>query len=276
MMRHFKNPKLHMSTTLGVMLTITSILCGLFIPQIAMEITSKSNLNTVSTAPEDYYLASNTAMARIASEQLSTLDRMKLIAGTWQSTVEVASESEAFLTEMQAIEKAKKSLDVFYNAGVYPYSLSSSYNNWYSWDTEIYRYTDTSFHTYSCYLWVIRFYKFDNSLQHTILMTEKGTILAAEVNEAVADCAPIYNIYSEEKLQFALSETIYIRLIEGKKKSVKNIEVPYPGLNLTDVEFYNNYQLTLSDSGDEDEYYEVFQYRGKNVYGFGIIPTEIH
>lgn len=269
-------------------LTIAAVLSGILVPKLLLSQKVKAQMSVVETAPEDYYLASSTIMARKASEQLSSLDRIKLIAGTWESTSVKCSTNDGFLNESEAVKLAKQQLEHLYDTGVYPYSLSSSYRNWYSWSTSLYQYTDTAFSTYTAYLWIIEFTKFDNSLTHTILMTENGTILNAEVSgNTVQDsgitmpssdtfspdklnCSPIIDAYSEETISNTIGENIYIH--DTKRNDTLKTTPPYPHIDLSKAEYENIYNLVLSIPLKDNESYFIYAYKTDSSYGIGIVP----
>lgn len=287
-LNRFKINKPVITPVIGFTLAIAAIISGILVPKLLLSQKAKVQMSVVETAPEDYYLASSTVMARRASEQLSSLDRIKLISGTWESASAKCSTTEGFLSESEAVTLAKQQLEYFYDAGVYPYSLSSSYGNWYSWSTELYQYTDTVFNTYTTYLWIIKFTKFDNSLTHTILMTESGTILSAEVSGNTTqdtdiimassdtfspdklNCASIINAYSEENISNIIGKNIYMHS-QKRNNSVK-ITPPYPYIDLSKAEFENIYTIILSIPSKDDESYLIYAYKTDNSYGIGIVP----
>lgn len=275
------------SLALGLFLAIAAVASGMLIPKFLLNKKSKSQMSVVTTAPEDYYLGSGTAMARKASEQLSSLDRIKLVSGAWGSISSKCDTSEGFLGESAAVNLAKEQLEHFYDANVYPYSLSSTYGNWYSWSTELYQYTDTVFNTYTTYLWVIKFTKFDNSLTHTILMTENGTIVNAEVsNNSTVDpkevmvttlafrpeklvYSRIINAYKDFNVQYVLGENTRIR--DSEQIDSTTLEIPYPYVDTSTAVIKNFYKIVLSEPSKDDENYYIYQYTTNNSYCIGII-----
>ena len=266
-MKKYKSPLL----IPGILLAITAIVSGILLPKYLLSRKANSQISIVNTAPEDYYLASGTAMAQNASRQLSSLDRIKLISGKWESISEQCSTKEGFLTESEAVALAKKQLEYYYETSAYPYSLTSAYDNWYSWTTELYKYTDTAFNTYTAYLWVIKFTKFDNSVTHTILMTESGTIINAETNDNTIKHSQISKAYLKNAIGniFCDSDLTALNISENNKT---DIHIPYPYIDLTDTDIEYLTNVSISLNSNESENYIIYQYKTDTSYGVGIIP----
>lgn len=255
-----------------IVLTIIIVCCGFFLPGYLLDRKAKLEFDQAKLAPEEYYLTSNTIMARNSSEKLSAMEKVNLITGKWASTQYESSSSEAFLTETEAVNLAISRLEFFDRIGIYPYSLVSNYNNWYSWSTEVYRFTDSSFNTYTAYLWVITFKKFDNTLSHTIAMTEDGIILAAEVNEVPNAPRPISYAYSETYLSYITgTDSISCNSVTTAANS-SYISSLYPGIDLSNVTFTNIYNINISENNTEIGDFNIYQYSTTDRYGFGIAP----
>ena len=86
----------------------------------------------------EYYVEAGTMMARNTSSNLSAIDRIKLISGAWESNMEKCDITEGFLDEVEAVELAKKQLEVYYKQGIFPYSVQIQYDNLYSYSSELY------------------------------------------------------------------------------------------------------------------------------------------
>ncbi len=258
---------------LPILLTILVMCCSFILPGYLLDLKTKNDFNETGLAPEEYYLTSNTVMARNASEKLSPMDRVNLITGKWASTMYEASPEEAFLTETEAVELATTRLEIFNRVGVYPYSLSSNYNNWYSWSTKVYRYTDSSFNTYTAYLWVIRFKKFDNSLEHTVIMTEDGIILTAEVNEVPTSPRSISYAYSGVYFDYITgAESISCNSITNAANQ-SYINVTYPDIDMTGVTYMNPHIVNISETNSEVGNFLIYQYSDTERYGFGMVNS---
>ncbi len=265
------NHNLSLSLLLGIFLACVAVICGIFLPKLILKKTTDSQLSVVETAPESYYLASGTAMAKNASEQLSSLDRIKLISGTWESNCVQVTPGESTLNEAEIIALTKEQMEYYYKQNVYPYSLSSAYSNWYSWNTELYRYTDTVFNTYTTYLWVVHFTRFDNTLEHTILVTENGTILAAQVNDSSKPFSSIKKVYLNENINDVLGDKNM--QMESISENIDNIDIPEsPYIDIAGIYDQNIYLISLSSKkGDPEDFY-IYQYKTDSTYGFGIAP----
>lgn len=258
-----------------VVLTITTICGAIFIPKQLLSHKYSNKQNKVETAPETYYLASNTAMAKKASELLATYEKTNLITGAWDSVCRKANYEDALLKETDAVALAKLKIDELYELELYPYSLSSSYNNWYSWTTDLYSYSDTNFNTYTCYLWVITFTRFDNTMTHTILMTEDGVILAGIANDPNSRITPMFVRLNEESIQSILCDT-KIRLEDKEVYSYPNfansITQIYPDDLINNVLEQNSIKVSLSFGAEDPSDYLVYQTKTESSYIFGIVP----
>ena len=185
------------------------VVLSIVAPKYLLARTLTEQTNHVEVAPEEYYLEAGTMMSRNTSSNLSAVDRIKLISGTWDSNMTKCDITEGFLDEVEAVELAKKQLDVYYKQGVYPYSVQIQYDNLYSYSSELYCYTDTSFDTYTAYLWKITFTKYDNSVENIVYMTESGTILLAWTNNTkFAQTTTLLDFY----------ENVQIRDVDGENK----------------------------------------------------------
>ncbi|MDE6025561.1 MAG: hypothetical protein K2G45_08915 [Lachnospiraceae bacterium] len=259
-----------------ITLTILSVIASIILPKLFLEQKVKHSLSQVVQAPDDYYLTARTATARNASSKLSSLDRMRLIYSSWDSTMSPCDTTEGFLTETEAISIAKSQLSLYYKAGLYPVSLFSNYNNWYSFNCNLYRYVDTTFETYSAYLWEISFYKYDSTDYHTILMSESGTILAAETNSGYTNSRDL------SWMRANLSENIFSTSTEEKRlslgditKTVSPMPRSYSQLDLTDADILSIYNVQLKTFGSEFEDFTIFQYKKNGlVYGISIVPAD--
>lgn len=252
------------------LLSVVSVFLSIYIPKKLLKNKTEADMSVVMVAPEDYYLSGQTAMARNTSMQLNAIDRMNLITGAWESNMEACTVGDSFLTESDAVSLAKSQLEIFYDAGVYPYSLESTYNNWYSWNTKLYKFTDAAFNTYSAYLWVITFNKFDNSLSHTVIMTESGTILNAEVNDNTARTRLITNAYTDSSIGkvLGLDNLRMEDLLEYDADS--KIQINYPDLNTDDITFKKIYRAEISYARHDPDSYYIYQYSKPDAYGIGI------
>lgn len=259
------------------LITLLTISGSVFLPKQFLNRKYSNKQYKVETAPETYYRASNTAMAKKASELLATYEKTNLITGAWDSFCKKANYDDALLKETDAVALAKLKIDELYELELYPYSLSSSYNNWYSWTTDLYSYSDTNFNTYTCYLWVITFTRFDNSMTHTILMTEDGVILAGIANDSNARITPMFVRLNEESIQSILCDS-KIRLEDKEVYSYPNfantITQIYPDDLITNVVEQSSIKVSLSFNSEEPSDYLVYQTKTDSSYIFGIVPID--
>ncbi len=251
---------------------IIAVVASLSVPDLLLSKTKENSTNIIAIAPESYYVESGNAMARNASSNLSSLDQIKLISGAWESNESVCGLDQGFLTENEAIQLARYSLDIFYDLGVFPYSSSSNYNNWCSWDAKLYCYTDSLFNTYSAYLWVISFTRFDNSVTHTIYMTENGVILGANTTDTHYRANNIMSAYTDLYVKDIFSDE-NITLIKKEVAPEGTVIKPvYPEATFSDVSFDQIYIIDLVSSDGALESYYVYQYSSDEIYGIGIAP----
>lgn len=267
-----KKTKKYIPLIAGILLTVSALSAGIFLPGIIINKKNQSKLNTVTSASKEYYLASDSLLAKNLSNMLSNGDRIKIACNAWESTERIADKSEANLTEYEAVQIAKSQMEYFYNKKIYPYSFASSFDNWYSWNTELYCYVDATFNTYSAYIWKITLTRYDNQLTHTIFMTEDGTILNAYVNEMPEDYEPIRYAYTATDL----SETLHDRDASYDSSvhfySIKLSEIRYPEDSLADATLLDAYDLTVNYKGQDPTDFVIYQYtNNENGYGIGII-----
>lgn len=260
-----------------VVLTVFSICGAIFIPKQLLSHKYSAKQNKVETAPETYYHASGTAMAKKASELLATYEKTKFITGVWDSVCKKADYNDALLKETEAVALAKQKINELHELGLYPYSFTSSYNNWYSWATDLYSYSDTTFNTYTCYLWIITFTKFDKTMTHTILMTEDGVILAGIASDKDAKITPMFVRLNEDSIQSILCDP-RIRLEEKEIYSYPGfagkITQIYPDELITDITEQTSIRVSLSFNSEEISDYLVYQTKTESSYIFGIVPIE--
>ncbi|MDD6328605.1 MAG: hypothetical protein Q4D54_01815 [Eubacteriales bacterium] len=258
-----------------ILLTVFTICGAIFVPKYLLNRKYTNIQNKVTAAPENYYLASNTAMAKKASELLATYEKTNLITGSWDNVCQKADYQDALLKESDAVALAKQKIDELNALELYPYSLSSSYNNWYSWTTDLYSFTDTNFNTYTCYLWIITFTRFDNALTHTILMTEDGVILAGIVNDNTVRITPMLVQLNEDSIRSILCDS-KIRLENKEVYSYPNfantITKIYPDNLISGITEQTSIRVSLSFNADEPSDYLVYQTKTDQSYIFGIIP----
>lgn len=155
-------------------------LLGIFLPGRLLVWQSEEKMNMVGAVPVEYYSPANLAVARNASANLGDYQKLQLITGRWESNAAQADSSERTLENYEAVELARVRMNTLYEAGIYPTSLLSDYENWYSWEAEFCKVVDATFHTYAAYYWKFSFVKYDGSEKHRVYMLENGTVFLAE------------------------------------------------------------------------------------------------
>lgn len=159
--------------------TLLVVLTGIFLPGILIEGQERKAVGEVQAVPAQY-IASDSLLAKEASESLKLNDRIQLITGQWESETQEAYSYEMTLKDYEAAALARDSMEAIYQKGQYPSDLASSYANWYTWEAFPEKAVDTTFHTYSAYYWKLIFTKYDGTEKHAVFLLEDGTVLLAE------------------------------------------------------------------------------------------------
>ncbi|MDE6761005.1 MAG: hypothetical protein K2J90_10060 [Lachnospiraceae bacterium] len=280
------------------------VLAGILLPGILLHIIFSMDLGKTLPAPRDYYIASNSVISRNASSKLTEYEKMKLISGVWESTETPVDSSQSGITETDAVELAKKAVDELYEDMLYPYHFDSSYGNWYSWDAELYQCTESTFHTYTAYYWMIHFYKYDDTETHKILMTENGTLLCISVNRPNLKPHPndnnqetansSFSSYADsknftrntrehfrKKYKKGTTPVSFLRVPTSQNlPSYKNMPIESPsyyfaetmlvGVRVLNWDDYNK----IADSTENIEKYYIYQCNTKANFTIAIIPWE--
>ena len=151
---------------------------GIFVPGFVAYYSLNHDLNVVNNVPEEFYKAGDSIFIKNNSKKLSEANKLELISGKWESRRDICDISESEKTKTDIIILTKNRVAKLYKNGDYNYVFDSSYGNWYSWDIVCYRCTDTAFHSYSAYCYIVTLYKNNSDEFHKILITPSGTILA--------------------------------------------------------------------------------------------------
>lgn len=261
------------SPVICLIISLTALLSGCFIPGFIINRQNEAELDIVTKAPQELYLAPNSLLAKNLSDKLTTIDKIKLASNSWESTERKADKSESTLEEYDAVLLAKSQLQKYYEQNIYPYSFDSTYDNWYSWSTEFYCYTDSTFNTYSTYVWEIILTKYDNDLTHTIVMTENGTILNAYVNNNNKGFSSIYPAYSPANIASTFNDNSITYNHASALKYFTLDKVSYPDCDFSDAKVETAYNIMLNSEGQAPSIIVVYQYTtGENGYGIGIVP----
>ncbi len=173
-MKHTDKKKHILYFLTGVIATIC-----LFVPAVLMNKQADNTLNSANSAPSDSYMASSVVMARYISNQLSDYERVQLIAGGWDAVYLPAEWNEIDMNTSAATDRIKRNLNKIHKQGAYELSFDSTYENWYSWETSLYKAVDANFGTYLAYYTVTKFTKYDGSFVYYVIASENGDILYA-------------------------------------------------------------------------------------------------
>lgn len=226
MRKIFRNNKIKIC--LFLILCAVIISTGVLVPKYLLARTLFEQMEQVVVAPEEYYVEAGKMMARSASSNLSSVDRIKLIAGTWESEMQKCENTDGFLNEVEAVELAKEQMEYYYQAGVFPYSMQIKYDNMFSYETELYCYTDSSFHTYSAYLWKITFTKYDDSVECVTYMTESGTILLLWTDGEYSPEITMKQCYDNLDMKNVFGDNRFYQVTIGEYMPVTAVEISYP------------------------------------------------
>lgn len=226
MRKIFRNNKIKICLILFFCVAV--ILASVLVPKYLLARTLFEQMDQVVVAPEEYYVEAGKMMARSASSNLSSVDRIKLIAGTWESEMQKCENTDGFLNEVEAVELAKEQMEYYYQAGVFPYSMQIKYDNMFSYATELYCYTDSSFHTYSAYLWKITFTKYDDSVECVTYMTESGTILLLWTDGEYSPEITMKQCYDNLDMKNVFGDNRFYQVTIGEYMPVTAVEISYP------------------------------------------------
>lgn len=226
MRKIFRNNKIKICLILFFCVAV--ILASVLVPKYLLARTLFEQMDQVVVAPEEYYVEAGEMMACSASSNLSSVDRIKLIAGTWESEMQKCENTDGFLNEVEAVELAKEQMEYYYQAGVFPYSMQIKYDNMFSYETELYCYTDSSFHTYSAYLWKITFTKYDDSVECVTYMTESGTILLLWTDGEYSPEITMKQCYDNLDMKNVFGDNRFYQVTIGEYMPVTAVEIPYP------------------------------------------------
>ena len=237
--------------------------CGIFLP--GRILTWQSNLenNLVMKVSQEQYSSASAAIARAASLNLQTSEKLQLIAGQWESTTSQIDAYEMEMEDYEAVELARKGIAELVENQYYPKEISSEYGNWFTWKATPFKAVDTTFQIYPAYYWKIDFSKYDDGAKHTIYMLEDGTIFYAMMQDtqAMVNCEMV-SVFETLKLQ-----SVY----EVNNISMENMQVanciPYEEISQIEFSWKNLTSLTA-----EQEVFQILQASSKEVYIWCVVP----
>lgn len=241
---------------------IVVVPAGIILPGRVLAIQGEQEYDQVGAVPEQY-LASSSAMAKNASTNLKTTERLRLITGQWESEGTEAKSFEMEQEDYEAVALVRTGMKELYDTHQYPVDLSSDYSNWYTWAAKSYKAVDTTFHTYTAYYWIIHFEKYDGSETHTIQMLDDGTIFLAEA-------------VMQEDVDVTQLTAAADALPEEEERTVTAWEADRLA-EISPLFTYENADITgmnlqaLTQVEEEDNYYILQMYQGKK-YLYSIVP----
>lgn len=286
MRKIFRNNKIKICLILFFCIAV--ILASVLVPKYLLARTLSEQMDQVVVAPEEYYVEAGEMMARSASSNLSSVDRIKLIAGTWESEMQKCENTDGFLNEVEAVELAKKQMEYYYQAGEFPYSMQIKYDNMFSYATELYCYTDSSFHTYSAYLWKITFTKYDDSVECVTYMTESGTILLLWTDGEYLPETTMKQCYDNLDMKNVFGDNRFYQVTIGEYTPATVVEIPYPmedeltGETIAKsfstvkpvTEIVSGAVVRVKTSGESIKF-QALQYKTEDGYGIVFMPFGI-
>lgn len=250
-----------------VVAVVVLALLGTFLPGWLLTWQSEEEMNMVDAAPVEYYSPANLAVARNASANLGAYQKLQLITGRWASAVSEAGDNAREMENYEAVELAKKQMNILYLNGVYPVSLLSNYENWYSWDAEFCKVVDATFHTYAAYYWKISFVKYDGTERHQVYMLEDGTVFLAEAQMGNKIDDSVVSKVSDKSVDYSIGLSKITKEITEESKKLKE-HLVFSEVATEDLEWLDIAKLKVN----EQEYYTLQAVSG-NRYVYSLQPS---
>ena len=254
-----------------VVITVAVTIVAIWLPGDLLRREDEAELSVIKDVPAQYYSGPSEAIIKNASRQLTNEERLQLITGTWESTVERVGESACELTEFGIKTITINRVENLYVKGLYPTSLSGDFDSWYTWSAIPYRALDTTFQSYAAIFWDVRFTKFDGSEYHRFIVTESGDILYADMSIGLgveADSEVRQNLNSFEP---RMSNCLYLINYYGEVSNTYNNGYTKVTIHDDKVTAYR----VASATNEEKEKLDT-TYASRFVDGFdGIEPDQI-
>ncbi len=232
------------------------LLAGIFLPGMFVLWQSNRQMNVVSVAPQEYYSPANLAVARNASANMEVYQKLQLITGRWEGVTSLADIYEGGMEDYQAVEMAKKYVERLYLQGMYPENLMTNYENWYSWNAEVYKVVDATFHTYTVCYWKLTFTKYDGTQTHDIYMLNNGFVFLAENRNE--------NGIAEEQLSKPIGKEI------PKGKQGLQEYLAFVGIDAGGLQWMDFYEVEYA--GEHPGDYHVLKALSDNHYVYSFQP----
>ena len=276
---------------------LIAALC-IILPGMILKSNDSKNFNSINAVPAEYYSGPSETVIKNASKQLTDEQCLQLITGQWGSNISPAKPEECNLTEYEAKNLATLRMNNLLNSNLYPFILTSTFNQWYSWEATPYRVIDSTFRTYATCFWDITYIKYDHSETHRVIMTETGIILyvnaKAEDENFLQNFSPSAENYGclliedDNSLRYLRSKyegTAIITLTEDKLGPYTITEVPDKEkyqFNITKTQNYipdlgsltpdHTYNLTYTSEGGNESTYKIMYKKTDNEYSILLQP----
>lgn len=250
------------------------ICCGFFLPEFALHYHARQQINQMEKIKQSDNLT-NQSIIKNASSQLSDYERIQLISGAWESEIAATSEEEASLNKSNALSLVKSSIYDLYSSGHYPVNLNSGFGNWYTWEADFLKATDSHFHSYAAYFWRFRFTRYDGNETHTIYMMENGTLLQAATNATMENSKEFSKEEDAPKVSFVpiTKDTLpALPMYEGEQRPAEELISGYvtltENITLTTMEEVN----ALITEKQNYSYMLVYEAQGQGGFTYCQIP----
>lgn len=165
---------------ISIILIFFAAACGMFIPGFFLKQSSESLSGQIQKAPATIKKGYGNTSIQLASSQLTEYEKIKIIVNPDNPGSPVYKSNTHIKSNYTMVELAKDRLEKLYLSKLYPSSFKDKTGNWYSYDVTCFEATDSTFQIFSSYYWLITLTKYDKSENHTVLITENGTILYAQ------------------------------------------------------------------------------------------------
>lgn len=248
---------------------IVSAMLAVFLPGSLLLWKSQEEMNRVEGVPVEYYSPEKLAVARNASANMGVYRKLQLITGRWESEESAADSSEWGMENYEAIELAREQVDALYQLGIYPVSLLSDYENWYSWEAECCQVVDATFHTYTAHYWKLSFVKYDGTERHCVYMLEDGTVFLAEAwmqNGVKAD--DIVRISDLKEEVFSGERQIILRRMEVGNQRIED-GLSFAECEITDLQWMDWSRLQVGEAE-----YDTLQLTSSQRYLYVLQPMK--
>ena len=172
--------KLSIKNIILIAFALIVAVCSVWLPGFLMRKDTTSYYGKLNDVPSDYYSGPSESVISNASKQLKSEQCIQLITGVWDSAVTPAEPEDCMFSDFAMKTMVVTHVQNLYIKGLYPCSLSSNNDNWYTWEAKPYRALDATFRTYAAYFWDITFESYDGKETHRFIVSEFGDIIYAE------------------------------------------------------------------------------------------------